>query len=116
MGGNALGSFTFPSVNGQRNRSNMFLIDGVNDLAILGSYNYAPIVDDIQEFKVQSHNDLAEFGQVDGGIVNVAPRAEQIFHGSAWEFLRNEQLDGRNYFQAARNPLRQNQFGFTLAA
>lgn len=113
--GNALGSFTFPSVNGQRNRSNMFLIDGVNDLAILGSYNYAPIVDDIQEFKVQSHNDLAEFGQVDGGIVNVATKGgTNIFHGSAWEFLRNEQLDGRNYFQAARNPLRQNQFGVTL--
>jgi hypothetical protein len=113
--GNALGTFTFPSVNGQRNRSNMFLMDGANDLAILGSYNYAPIVDDIQEFKVQSHNDLAEFGQVSGGIVNVATKGgTNTFHGSAWEFLRNEQMDARNYFQATRNPLRQNQFGVTL--
>lgn len=113
--GNALGTFTFPSVNGQRNRSNMFLLDGVNDLAFLGNYNYAPIVDDIQEFKVQSHNDLAEFGGVTGGIVNVATKGgTNTFHGSAWEFLRNEQLDARNYFQAKRNPLRQNQFGVTL--
>jgi outer membrane receptor protein involved in Fe transport len=113
--GNALGTFTFPSVNGQRNRSNMFLLDGVNDLAFLGNYNYAPIVDDIQEFKVQSHNDLAEFGEVNGGIINVATKGgTNTFHGSAWEFLRNEQLDARNYFQAARNPLRQNQFGVTL--
>ena len=113
--GDALGAFTFPSVNGQRNRSNMFLLDGVNDLAILGAYNYSPLIDDIQEFKVQSHNDLAEFGQVNGGIVNVATKGgTNTFHGGAWEFIRNEQFDGRNYFQAARNPLRQNQFGLTF--
>src|SRR5262249_16609976 len=56
-GGLAIGSFSFPAVNGQRNRSNMFLLDGSNDLAFLGNYNYAPIIDDIEEFKVQSHND-----------------------------------------------------------
>ena len=110
--GSAIGTFTFPSVGGQRNRSNMFLLDGVNDLAFIGNYNYSPIVDDIQEFKVQSHNDLAEFGQVSGGIINVASKAgSNTFHGSAWEFLRNEKLDARNYFQTTRNPLRQNQFG-----
>lgn len=113
--GNALGSFTFPSVNGQRNRSNMFLLDGVNDLAILGTYNYSPMIDDIQEFKVQSHNDLPEFGQANGGIVNVATKGgTNVLHGSAWEFVRNEQFDGRNYFQVSRNPLRQNQFGVTV--
>ena len=113
--GSAIGTFTFPSVGGQRNRSNMFLLDGVNDLAFIGNYNYSPIVDDIQEFKVQSHNDLAEFGQVSGGIINVATKSgSNAFHGSAWEFLRNEKLDARNYFQARRNPLRQNQFGATL--
>ena len=113
--GAAIGTFTFPSVGGQRNRSNMFLLDGVNDLAFIGNYNYSPIIDDIQEFKVQSHNDLAEFGQVSGGIINVASKAgSNTFHGSAWEFLRNEKLDARNYFQTTRNPLRQNQFGATL--
>jgi outer membrane receptor for ferrienterochelin and colicin len=112
-GGLAVGTFTFPAVDGQRNRSNMFLLDGVNDLAsFLGNYNYAPIVDDIQEFKVQSHNDLAEFGAVAGGIINVVTKSgTNVFHGSAWEFLRNEQLDARNFFLPTRNPLRQNQFG-----
>lgn len=111
-GGLAVGTFAFPAVNGQRNRSNMFLLDGTNDLAMLGNYNYSPIVDDIQEFKTQSHNDLAEFGAVAGGIINVVTKAgTNTFHGSAWEFLRNEQLDARNFFLPARNPLRQNQFG-----
>ena len=115
FGGLAIGSFSFPAVNGQRNRSNMFLLDGSNDLAFLGNYNYAPIIDDIQEFKIQSNNDLAEFGGVSGGIVNVATKAgTNRFHGSAWEFLRNEQLDARDYFLPTRNPLRQNQFGVTM--
>ena len=113
FGGLAVGAFTFPAVNGQRNRSNMFLLDGVNDLAsFLGTYNYAPIIDDIQEFKVQSHNDLAEFGAVAGGIINVVTQSgTNAFHGSAWEFLRNEKMDARNFFLPTRNPLRQNQFG-----
>jgi len=114
FGGLPIGSFIFPAVNGQRNRSNMFLLDGANDLAFLGNYNYAPIIDDIQEFKIQSNNDLAEFGGVAGGIVNVLTKAgNNSFHGAAWEFLRNEQLDARNFFLPTRNPLRQNQFGVT---
>jgi hypothetical protein len=113
-GGLAIGTFTFPSVNGQRNRSNMFVLDGSNDLAFLGNYNYSPIIDDIQEFKVQSHNDLAEIGGVAGGIINVATKAgTNMFHGSVWEFLRNEQMEARNFFLPTRNPLRQNQFGVT---
>ena len=111
-GGLAIGAFSFPSVNGQRNRSNMFLLDGSNDLALLGNYNYPPIIDDIQEFKIQSDNDLAEFGGVTGGIINVLTKAgTSTFHGSASEFLRNAELDARNFFLPTRNPLRQNQFG-----
>lgn len=108
-------SYTFPAINGQRNRSNMFLLDGMNDLAFYGNYNYQPIIDDIEEFKVQSHNDLAEFGQVTGGVVNVVTRSgTNSFHGSAWEFFRNQLLDASNYFIPTRNPLRQNVFGGTL--
>src|SRR3984885_11105683 len=111
--GQAIGTFTFPSVNGQRNRSNMFLLDGVNDLgSFIGNYNFAPIIDTVQEFKVQSHNDEAEFGQVLGGIVNVVSKAgTNTYHASLWEFVRNEQFDARNFFAATRDPLRQNQFG-----
>ena len=111
--GNAIGSFSFPALNGQRNRSNMFLLDGTVDLgSFIGNYNFQPIVDTVQEFKVQSHNDQAEFGQAVGGIVNVVTKSgTNSFHGSLWEFLRNEKLDARNFFLADRNPLRQNQFG-----
>jgi outer membrane receptor protein involved in Fe transport len=111
--GNAIGTFAFPALNGQRNRSNMFLLDGINNLgSFIGNYNFEPIVDTVQEFKVQSHNDEAEFGQAVGGIVNVVTKSgTNSFHGSLWEFLRNEKLDARNFFLADRNPLRQNQFG-----
>jgi hypothetical protein len=113
---NPIGTFTFPSVNGQRNRANMFLLDGGNDLnSYNGAYNYEPIIDDVQEFKVQSHNDLAEFGQVTGGIVNVVTKSgTNHIHGSMWEFIRNSAFDARNYFATVVNPLHQNQFGATL--
>ena len=111
--GNAIGSFSFPALNGQRNRSNMFLLDGINDLgSFIGNYNYQPIVDTVQEFKVQSHNDEAEFGQATGGIVNVVTKSgSNSFHGSLWEFVRNSSFDARNFFLKNVNPLRQNQFG-----
>ena len=65
--GASIGQFSFPAVNGARNRSNMFILDGANDLNTLsGTYNYAPIVDAIQEFKSQGHNDLAEYGGAAG--------------------------------------------------
>jgi hypothetical protein len=115
--GNAVGSFSFPALNGQRNRSNMFLMDGVVDLgSFIGNYNVQPIVDTVQEFKVQTHNDLAEFGQAPGGIVNVATKSgTNSYHISTWEFLRNQVFDANNFFSnqlgAPRNALRQNQFG-----
>jgi hypothetical protein len=78
-----------------------------------------PVLDAVQEFKVQSHNDKAEYGGVLGGIVNVVSKSgTNTLHGSAWEFLRNDKLDARNPFtDASRNgppSFRQNQFGGTL--
>jgi len=68
-----LGSFSFPSVNGQTNRSNLFMLDGINNQGSFEStYAIAPQIDDIQEFKVQSHNDEAQFGGALGAVVNVA--------------------------------------------
>ena len=53
-----------------------FCMDGVVDLgSFIGNYNVQPIVDTVQEFKVQSHNDLAEWGQAPGGIVNVVTKS-----------------------------------------
>lgn len=111
--GASIGQFSFPAVNGARNRSNMFILDGANDLNTLsGTYNYAPIVDAIQEFKSQGHNDLAEYGGAAGAQVSVVTKSgTNTYHGTVWEFLRNEVMDSRGYFETARAPLRQNQYG-----
>jgi hypothetical protein len=112
---NPIGTFSYPSVNGQTNRSNLFLLDGVNDQGSFGStYAIPPIVDDIQEFKVQSHNDDASFGGVLGGVVNVVTKSgTSHYHGSAWEFLRNKALDAKNPL-ADTPQFQQNQFGATF--
>jgi hypothetical protein len=109
---NPIGTFSYPSVNGQSNRSNLFLLDGVNNQGSFGStYAVAPIVDEVQEFKVQSHNDDASFGGVMGGIVNVVTKSGSLgYHGSLWEFLRNTDLDSGNSL-VGKVPHQQNQFG-----
>ena len=96
---NPIGTFSYPSVNGQTNRSNLFLLDGVNNQGSFGStYAVAPIVDDIQEFKVQSHNDDASFGGAMGGIVNVVTKSgTSKFHGSAWKPATPQLTLGRRY-------------------
>jgi hypothetical protein len=109
-------SFTFPAVNGQTNRSNFFMVDGLNDEnSWYNTYTVPPIIDAIQEFKVLSHPDQAQYGGVTGGIVNVVTKSgTQYFHGSAWEYLRNDFFDARNPFLTSVTPLRQNQFGGSL--
>jgi len=66
--GNPTGTVVLPAINGQNNRSNMYLLDGINNYgSIRDTYAVQPTLDDISEFKVQSHNDEAQFGQVLGG-------------------------------------------------
>jgi outer membrane receptor protein involved in Fe transport len=111
-----IGTFAYPAVNGQTNRSDFFLLDGVNDEGSFGStYVVAPVVDQIQEFKVQSHNDDPSYGGSLGGIVNAVTKSgTNAFHGSLWEFVRNTSFDSRNTFLANRVPFQQNQFGGTI--
>jgi len=111
--GNYLGTVVFPAVNGQNNRSNMFLLDGINNYgSIRDTYAVQPTLDDIEEFKLQSHNDEAQFGQVLGGIVNVVTKSgTNNLHGDVWEFIRNDAFDAANYFNPDKTPLKQNQFG-----
>ena len=111
--------FTFPSVNGATNRSNYFLTDGMtNFAAFLSTYAVPPIIDAIQEFKVMSHPDSAEFGSVLGGVVNVVTKSgTNKFHGAGWEYIRNDAFDARPTFLAtgAKKPsFRQNQFGASI--
>jgi hypothetical protein len=116
----AIGSdYSFPSINGQTNRSDFFLMDGLYDYsAIESTYAIAPIIDAIQEFKVVSHTDDAEFGSVLGGVVNVVTKTgTNNLHGAGWEYLRNTVFDARNYFLPTTSPkaaFHQNQFGGDL--
>jgi outer membrane receptor protein involved in Fe transport len=113
---NALGTVVIPSINGQQNRSNYFLLDGVNDTEVVfSSFTVSPVPDDIREFKVQSHNDEAQFGYVTGGTVNVVTKSgTNTYHGTLWEYMRNNALDARNPFSASNIELRQNQFGANI--
>jgi hypothetical protein len=110
-----------PSIQGQNNRSNLYLLDGVINTELnTSTYVIPPIVDAIQEFKVQSHDDKAEYGSVLGGIVSVVTRSgSNRLHGSAWEFLRNNAFDARDPFKdeflSSPSPFRQNQFGATIS-
>lgn len=112
-------SFTFPAINGQTNRSNFFLMDGLDNFGSFQStYAVPPIIDAIQEFKVVSHTDSAEFGSVLGGVVNVVTKSgTNDLHGSVWEYLRNNAFDSRPAFldPTAKTPgFRQNQFGASV--
>jgi hypothetical protein len=111
-----VGIIVMPAVNGQSNRSNSFTLDGIyNNGHFQGTYAVAPSVDALSQFKVQSHGDQAEFGSVTGGVINILSRSgTNEFHGTAYEFLRNDALDARGFFAARKPPLRQNQFGATV--
>jgi hypothetical protein len=89
-----------PSSNGAGNRSNAFYLDGIiNTDNRGGGWSVQPIADTIQEFKVQSHNNDAQYGNVLGAVVNVVTKSgTNQFHGSAWDFARNAIFDARNPF------------------
>ncbi|MFB3813156.1 MAG: TonB-dependent receptor domain-containing protein [Terriglobales bacterium] len=112
------------SANGMASRSMAYLVDGVNiNNSGFGAPGTAaggdvPGVEGIQEFKVLSQNYSAAYGGSAGAVVSFATRGgTNVFHGSAYEFLRNDVLDAREFFNRppfAKNPYRRNQFGATL--
>lgn len=88
------------SVNGAREQSNNFLLDGVdNNDPYINQYVALPSVDAIQEFKVQSSDYSAEYGRTGGAQINVVLRSgTNRFHGSLFEYFRNRNMDAKNYF------------------
>jgi outer membrane receptor protein involved in Fe transport len=105
------------SVQGQQNRSKIYYMDGiVNTSMRAGTYVAMPDIDSLQEFKVQSHSDKAEFGGVTGGVVNMTSKSgSNRLTGGGFGLFRNENLAARNPFRdagAAKPPVfRQYQFG-----
>jgi hypothetical protein len=108
-----------PRINGGRPRTNEYLFDGISVLQPEpGQVAYFPIIDAIQEFKIESNSPPAEFGRFNGGVVNLTTKAgANVFHGNGFEFFRNQALNARNFFQSS-NPVKpeykRNQFGGTL--
>jgi hypothetical protein len=88
------------SVNGQRSDYNEFLIDGFDAKEVQhGTNSIEPIIDALQEFRVQTSNYSAEFGLQAGGQINaVIKSGTNGFHGTLWEFIRNNDLDANNFF------------------
>lgn len=111
VGGGAL------AVNGLRPQANNFTLDGVdNNESLVNSILTFTPVEAIREFRVQTSIAPAEYGRAGGALVNVSVKSgSNQFHGSAFEFLRNSELDARDTFNNGRKPLFQrNQFGGTI--
>jgi len=105
-----------PTAAGMPHQDNNYQLDGAdNKEAFFNSWNLGPSVDAIQEFSIQVGQYSAEFGSGGGAVINVVTKSgtNQI-HGTAWEFLRNNKFDARNFFLTPTQtiaPLRRNQFG-----
>jgi len=104
-------------VGGQRAGHNMYYLDGVSITdQYFNNMVISPSIDEIQEFKIQKSIYSAEFGGKASASVSAATKSgSNNFHGTVFEFLRNDVFDARNFFDTAQKPpYRQNQFGGTL--
>src|ERR1700722_17728918 len=104
------------SINGQREDANGFSINGANVQEGIGQQaGIIPNLDSIAEFRILTRNTDAEYGNYSGGLINVVTKSGgNAFHGSGFEFLRNTDLDAKNYFSTQRSTFQQNQYGGTL--
>jgi Carboxypeptidase regulatory-like domain/TonB dependent receptor-like, beta-barrel len=104
------------SINGQREFANSFVLNGsdVEEDVNMGAA-IVPNLDSIAEFRILTSNFDAEYGEFSGGQINVVTKSgTNEFHGDLFEFLRNTDLDARNYFSPTRGAFDQNQFGGTI--
>ena len=101
------------AVNGLPPESNNYFLDGVSNLdSVNGGFALRTPPDAVSEFRILTSNAPAEYGETDGAITTVITKSgTNEFHGSLYEFLRNNNLDARNFFAATTEPLHQNQFG-----
>jgi carboxypeptidase family protein len=110
------GSFAFNTA-GNREDTVNFMINGVNlNDMVQNQITFQPSINTVQEFKVDNSTFSAEYGRNSGAIVNIATRSgSNQFHGEAFEFLRNDALDARNFFDGLQPPpFKRNQFGAAL--
>jgi carboxypeptidase family protein/TonB-dependent receptor-like protein len=104
------------SVNGQRETANAFLVNGgdVSEGRNLGA-GLIPNLDSIEEFRLITNSFDAEYGKFSGAVMNAITKSgTNGFHGDAFEFLRNDKFDARNFFDPTKAELRRNQFGYAI--
>jgi hypothetical protein len=102
------------TVNGNRFRGNNYVLDGSMNTHTLneGEPGIVPSIESIEEVQVQTGNFSSEYGRGNGSVVNMRTRSgTNEFHGKAWEYLKNTDLNARNYFASQRTPQVFNQFG-----
>src|SRR5579859_8072392 len=110
------GSFAFNSAGGREDAVN-FMINGVNlNDMVQNQVTFQPTINTVSEFKIDNSTYSAEYGRNSGSIVNIATRSgSEEFHGEAYDYLRNNALDARNFFNTAgtqpQSALKRNQFG-----
>lgn len=120
------GSFAFNTAGAREDTVN-FMINGINlNDMVQNQITFQPSINTVQEFKVDNSTYSAEYGRNSGAIVNIATRSgTNEFHGEAFEFIRNDVLDARNFFDrcpsanpnckgGGRPPFKRNQFGAAL--
>ncbi len=109
---------TLPRINGSRPRVSEYIYDGISVLQPEpGQVAYFPVLDAIDEFRVETNSYSAEYGRANGGVIIVNQKSgSNALHGTLFEFLRNEALNARNLFAAggAKPQFRRNQYGFVL--
>ena len=116
--GTGLDSHVDVSVNGNQSNANMWTIDGVNNMDVGSNATLLvfPSIDSIAEFRVERNSFSAEYGQAQGAVINLVTKGGgNEYHGSLFEFFRNDKLNANDWFsnQAGikRPPLRYNNFG-----
>jgi hypothetical protein len=106
-------------INGDRPRNQDYVLDGTTVVApVFGGQTVNPSVDTIQEFRIEQNSMSAEYGKAGGGVfIAVSKTGTNAFHGSAYEYTRNRNLNAKNYFEVPtdpKNPYDNNDFGGTI--
>jgi hypothetical protein len=121
-GGTGLDSHVDMSVNGNGSNTNLWTVDGVNNMDVGSNATLLvfPSIDSIAEFRVERNSFSAEYGQAQGAVINLITKGGgNEFHGTLFEFFRNDKLNANDFFlnraNQPRPTLRYNNYGFNLS-
>lgn len=114
--GGGASSMGLQSINGGQPEGNGFMVNGADaEEGVHNAAAFVPNLDSIAQFRIITNNFNAEYGNFSGGQINVVTKnGTNQYHGDAFDFLRNTDLDAKNYFAPSRGVFIQNQFGGTI--